>query len=96
MRVDAAAPERYTVAKLFLQFFRCHTRRRTLDWIDNVEPGVDKIRKQRPNRPAGMNKAFPLSVLVDPAVDLTVERLEEVPVGFQRDEGPVLLAKVSS
>lgn len=96
LRINAATPEGYAVAKLFLQFFGGHARSRTLNGVDDVETRLDKVRQERPHRAAGMNEAFPLRIFMDPVVDFLVEWFEKVAVRFDGNEGAVLLAKVCS
>src|ERR1019366_10742345 len=80
LRVNSSTPKRDSIAKFILQFTGVHVGRRALEGIQNVKPGGNAIVNQRRERTARMDKRLPRSVLVDPLVDLLVEREKQVPV----------------
>ena len=88
------APECDFVAELILQRPRGHAGRRTLDRIENVEPGFNQVGHQCDDRTAGVNESLPRRMFVDPIVHLTVEWLKQLAIAGRTDERTVLRAEI--
>jgi len=79
--VHAPTPKDQIPAKFTFQPHRVHLRGRTLDRIEHIEAGINKLRDQGVDRTAGMDKRLPIRALVDEIVDAPVERSVEVAIG---------------
>ena len=94
--VDAPAPEDEPAAKAGLECGGVHACRGALDGVEDVDARVDEIFEKRRHGSAGVEEGFPGGVLVDPVVDLAVERFPERPVEGGGNHGPALASKIGA